>query len=141
VSDAPFALAFPNDAASLAGARRKVQEHLEACGVDETALHAVDLVLEELGGNVLRYGYDGASGRPIHVEVWTAPGIVRVALTDDARPFDPTRHPEPARASSLREARIGGHGISLVRKFARSMRYRRDGEKNRIEVEVARSAG
>jgi anti-sigma regulatory factor (Ser/Thr protein kinase) len=136
VTSGALSAAFASDLAELEQARDRVRAHLERAGVDETALYGVDLALEELGGNAIRYG----KARTIRVEVAVDPSVVRVTLADDGRPFDPTRHPEPARARTLAEASIGGRGISLVRRFARAMRYQRDSDGNRLVVEVARAS-
>lgn len=136
MSSGALSAAFGSDLAELERARDRVRAHLEAAGVDETALYAVDLALEELGGNTIRYGKPGT----IRVEVAVEASTVRVTIADDGPPFDPTRHPEPVRARSLAEAPIGGRGISLVRRFARAMRYRRDSGGNRLEVDVSRAS-
>jgi anti-sigma regulatory factor (Ser/Thr protein kinase) len=92
-------------------------------------------VVEELGGNAIRYGH----AQSIRMDVVLAPAVVRLSIVDDGRPFDPTRHPEPTRARSLAEASVGGRGISLVRRFVRTMRYERDAGHNRLEIEIARA--
>jgi anti-sigma regulatory factor (Ser/Thr protein kinase) len=136
VSSGTLSAAFGSDLAELERARDRVRAHLERAGVDEAALYAVDLALEELAGNAIRHG----KARTIRIEVEVEASVVRVTLADDGRPFDPTRHPEPARARTLADASIGGRGISLVRRFARAMRYQRDADGNRLVVEVARAS-
>lgn len=133
-----IALAFPNERARLDAARARVRELLTTLRVDDRARYAVDLALEELGSNALVHGYGERAPGEMTVEVDVEPSIVRVALSDDARPFDPTSHPEPARARSLPEAPAGGRGISMVRASAAAMRYRREANRNRVEVDVAR---
>ncbi len=133
-------LAFPSDARSLAAARESVRRHLAEAGVDETAAYAVDLALEELAGNALRYGYDAGARGTIQVEIAVAPHAVAMSIADDARPFDPTTHPEPKRAGSLENAPTGGRGISMVRRVVRGMRYERTSDGNRVDLDVARDA-
>jgi anti-sigma regulatory factor (Ser/Thr protein kinase) len=133
-----LALDLPNDAQSLVDARDRVRAHLHEMRVDEAAIYAADLTLEELVGNTLRYGYDaGARGR-IRVRASLLEDCVRISIADDARAFDPTRHPEPPRPSKLHAAPIGGRGISMVRRAARSMTYRRESGENRIVVDIPR---
>ena len=127
-------------AAQLADVRTKVKRHLETLGVNEQATHAVDLAVEELAGNVFRHGFQPGAGGTLRVEVLTTSSTVRVVLLDDARPFDPSRHPEPGPVGSIAEAPIGGRGIAMVRRVCRALRYRREAGWNRVEVEVARSA-
>lgn len=138
-ADAPLTLAFPNDFPSLAAARERVRRHLAALGVDERAVYAVDLVLEELAGNALRHGYDQGERGEIRVVLSMTPAEVLVGITDDARAFDPTLHPEPSPARTLQDAPSGGRGISMVRNSVRAMRYRREAGRNRLDIEVARA--
>jgi serine/threonine-protein kinase RsbW len=135
-----LSLAFPSDAHSLAAAREQVRVHLHEIGVDEAAIYAVELTLEELAGNTLRYGYDDGATGSIRVEVSVEPIRVRVTIVDDGRPFDPTQYPEPARSSLLHSAPVGGRGISMVRRAVQALRYRREAGENLIEVDVARTS-
>jgi anti-sigma regulatory factor (Ser/Thr protein kinase) len=135
-----LSLEFPNDAEALIAAREEVRRHLHDLPVDEAAIYAIDLTLEELCGNTLRYGYAEQTKGAIRVSLALAPDHVLVSIADDARAFDPTQHPEPERAPALRAAPLGGRGISMVRRMARAMRYRREAGVNRIEVEVPRGA-
>lgn len=121
--------------AALVATRDAVRNHLLQAGVGEATRSAVDLVLEELLGNTIRYG---SAGRGARASVTLAPlehGLLLV-LEDDGRAFDPTAHPEPERPASLAAARIGGLGISMVRKVTRAMRYSRVAHRNRLEVEL-----
>jgi len=135
---ASLALALANDAQALVAARERVRQHLHELDVDEAAAYGVDLVLEELAGNTIRYGYDAGGAGTIRIAVAVASDRVRVSIADDARPFDPTRQPEPERALSLQSAPLGGRGIAMVRRVVRTMRYRRDAGENRIEVDLPR---
>jgi anti-sigma regulatory factor (Ser/Thr protein kinase) len=133
-----LALEFPSDAASLLAARDRVRRHLHDLGVDERASYAVDLSLEELAGNTLRYGYDAGVEGSMRVGVSVAANSVRLSIADDARPFDPTRHPDPGPSRRLGDANVGGRGIAMVRRAVRTMRYHREARGNRIDLEIPR---
>jgi serine/threonine-protein kinase RsbW len=124
---------------TLAIVRDRVREHLQAHRVDETASYAVDLALEELAGNTLRYGYAGDEPRSVHAEILVTRAEVALVLTDNAQPFDPTRHPNPEAPRSLGDAPVGGRGIAMVRRMVGAMRYQRIDGQNRLEVDVPRS--
>jgi len=136
-----LSLTFAGEADALAGARDEVREYLTQQAVEEPVRYAVDLVLDELAGNVIRYGYDDDDREhEIHAALVLEPGRVLIRLTDDGRPYDPTLQPEPEPPTSIAAASIGGRGVSLVRRFARAMRYAREGGRNSLEVELARDA-
>lgn len=139
--DSTRSIAFKNEIAELASARRALRDFLRDHGAGEPAQYAVDLVLEELVGNTIRYGYEeGSQGRrEIRVELSVADGRISFESSDDARPFDPTIHPEPEAAPSVAAAPIGGLGISMVRRLVSAMSYRREGGRNRLSIELPAS--
>jgi anti-sigma regulatory factor (Ser/Thr protein kinase) len=139
ITSAPLVLVIPNQVARLHSLCTEVHRHLEASGGDEAAIYTVELVLEELVGNVLQYGYEPGARGEIRVEIAAAATEIRIVLSDDGRPFDPTRQPEPTPAHSIAEAPVGGRGIALVRRSVRALRYRREAGRNRIEIDVARA--
>lgn len=127
-----------SDPAGLVATRETVHQWLGTCDVDSEARDAVDLALEELVGNTIRYGFEDGALHLIAVRIDVRPDALSVVLADDARPFDPTRHPEPPGAASLAEAPVGGRGIAMVRRVVRSWSYRREGGVNRLELEIVR---
>lgn len=128
-----------NDLGELPAAAQDVREHLVRARVEKHLTHAIDVALEELLGNTIRYGYDDGQEHEIRIEVVVADPEVKVTLTDDARPFDPTQVPEPARPGSLAEAPTGGLGILMVRRLVQDMRYRRAGNVNTLELILSRA--
>jgi len=134
-----LAATIPATPASLVRLRDEARDFLAGLGVDQAAAYAVDLVLEELVSNTLRHGGVDGARQEIEVSLEVGPELVTLQLRDDARPFDPTLHPAPARPASLAEAQIGGHGLPMVRRSVRALRYRRDGRHNCVEAEIARS--
>ena len=127
-----------NDAEELRGAARDAHDFLERAEVGGPTAYAVDTAIEELATNVIRHGFDeGRSGR-IRIAIETHPAQVVLVMSDDARPFDPTRVPEPENAATLDETPLGGLGISMVRKLASEMSYARTGSENRVELRFRR---
>ena len=89
---------------------------------DDALLPTVDLVLEELFTNSVKYGR-GAT--PLLVEIAPIEGGVEVTLTDfDAEPFDVTRAPPPDITLPAESRRPGGLGLHLIRKLVDSIEYR-----------------
>jgi len=135
-------LRFEATLAEVVETRERVRRLLAANDVDPRATYVVDLALEELLGNTVRYGYgSSAVSGEIEVVAGLADDEITLQLTDDAAPFDPTGHPEPTPAPSLEETRIGGLGISMVRHAVDALTYEREGERNCTRVRVKRSAG
>lgn len=133
-----LSLRFANSAPEVTLARSAAHDLLLRNGVDDRARYAVELTLDELLDNVLRHGYEPGAAGSLTAELTLAPQLITVELSDDARPFDPTRHPEPPAPRSLAESSIGGRGLPLVRAATASMRYRRVDDRNHLTIEVAR---
>jgi serine/threonine-protein kinase RsbW len=132
-------LDFSSSGEAIARAREDVRTLLERHQVDGRARYAVELALEELLANIARHGYGLGSPGAVRLTVEIEVPRIRLTIHDDARAFDPTRHPEPARLRSVEEAPIGGRGISMVRAAVSGMRYRREAGANCLELEVARA--
>lgn len=91
-------------------------------GLAPELLPRVDLVLEELFTNVVKYGGGAA---PVRLDIRTVEGGVEVALSDpEARYFDVTRAPAVDTAAPVEQRRPGGLGLHLIRQLVDSLDYR-----------------
>jgi serine/threonine-protein kinase RsbW len=99
------------------------------------------MAFEELVTNVIKYAYGAASaeGREIRYAVRVAADHVGLALEDDGLPFDPVTSELPELPTRIEEARIGGLGLRVLRRTARSFDYLREGDRNRVEITFATS--
>ncbi|HWO99352.1 MAG TPA: ATP-binding protein [Methylococcus sp.] len=94
----------------------------------------LQLVLEELVTNAIKYGYPGRDTGQIEVRLTIDPCTARLRITDDGAPFDPLAATPPDFARGLEEREIGGLGIHLIRKMMDTVRYERCGDKNIVTV-------
>lgn len=119
---------FPNRLAALTQAIEELSVRLEQWKADDQARYLAQLAVEELGTNILKYGYDDSGEHTIRVRaIWEEP-LVWIELEDDGHEFNPCQAPEADPELSLQERKPGGWGISLVRRLLAGMEYeRRDG--------------
>lgn len=111
--------------------RQIVEEFSQKHQLDESTTFALDLVLEEVVTNVIKYGYQDQERQDrIHVDLSLMNGELTIVIRDEGRPFDPTAHPEPDLELPLATRPIGGLGIHLVRNFMDSVEYKRQGNEN-----------
>ncbi len=89
--------------------------------VPQAALRAVQVSLDELLTNVLMHAQN-ASG-PIDFKLSRTTGALDVTMSYFADPFDPTAWKGEVKARTIEAAKIGGHGIPLVRKLMDEFRY------------------
>ena len=118
-------LVLGNTLGSVLDGRREIQRHYELRLHDPRAINRLDVIFEELISNIIRHGFTPGSDQSIAVFVADRPGLIELTLEDDGVPFDPFTVPEPEPLRDLETARIGGLGISLVRKLSKEVRYER----------------
>lgn len=115
----------------------------EAGGWPASQRFGLELSLEEALTNVVSYGFpkavaDGGVEPRIVIACYLLPERrVGVRIIDNGIAFDPTAVPEPATPHSIEEARIGGHGVQLMRHFLESLEYAREGDENHLLLVAA----
>jgi serine/threonine-protein kinase RsbW len=113
---------FSRQMASLEAIVAYVREFLDQEGLDEESAYDLDLVLEELFTNMVKYGR-GARG-DVEIALERGPEGVTAALHEfDAEPFDPTALPEVDVSRPVAERRPGGLGVHFIRQLTRSFDY------------------
>lgn len=103
-----------------------------ASGFDDRTSHACQLAVCEAVENIIQHGYQADSGE-IDVSAQSAPGALTVEIVDRAPAFDPTRYPVDPSAS-LREARVGGRGLLMIRRVMDEISYERRGRQNILRL-------
>lgn len=99
--------------------------------------YVLDLALEEMATNIIKYGYDAPGERAIEVDINFAETEVVLTLRDDGHEFNPLECNEHA-VKCLEEREIGGVGIYLIRNMVRGMKYTRAGECNELVIHIGR---
>ena len=107
-----------------------VNEELEAVGCPLKFQVQIDVAIDELFGNIARYAYkDGTGKATVRLEIEDDPACAVLTFVDQGIPFDPLDMPEPDTTLSLKERKIGGLGIFLVKKTMDDMAYQyKDGQ-------------
>ena len=95
-----------------------------------TAIHAVDLALEEHLTNVLDYGFDEGRRPQILVRLEQHGENFMVEVSDNGKAFNPLDQAEPDVNLPLQDRPIGGLGIHLMRKFIDELAYKREAGRN-----------
>jgi anti-sigma regulatory factor (Ser/Thr protein kinase) len=114
-------------------------EFLKAEGVDAQAVFRVNLTLEEIVTNVVKFGHEGDERpHPIDIAIHVNPETVEVVIIDEGREFNPVLHQRETPSEILTERTTGGLGIFLIKKLVGDMRYRREGNRNIVEVKTQR---
>ena len=116
---------FRRSSASLEEIFAFVRTFLGAEGITPDFANDLDLVLEELFTNLVKYSR-GERG-DIEIGMERSPNGVRAWLRETgAELFDPTAAPPVDLEQPIEERRIGGLGIHLVRKITEQFSYEWD---------------
>jgi len=131
---------IPNRLPELMRAIEELSAFLVGQNADGKALHIAQLAVEEMGTNIIKYGFDDQGEHPITVQAQCFGEMIELRLSDGGHAFDPTGMPEANSQASLEERTPGGWGISLVRKLVAEMAYQRTEAQNVLTLRFRRSS-
>jgi len=95
----------------------------------------VRLALEELLVNAVEHGFpEGAEGARLTTLLNLADGMLRVEFTDNGIAHDPFARPPPDLDLDHDDRQPGGLGVYLVTQLASEYHYRREGDRNRVDL-------
>jgi anti-sigma regulatory factor (Ser/Thr protein kinase) len=87
------------------------------------------LAIEEAVVNVISYGYTTGTTGKVNVRTAAGKDKLKIVITDNGTPFDPTTTENADTTLSVKDRPIGGLGILLVRQHMDSINYERtDGQ-------------
>ena len=111
-------------------------------GWPESMTYRVHLVLEELGLNIINYGYEDGDrdNHQIEITLKSGPDSLTIDIVDDGRQFNPlSQAPIPDTGATMEDRPIGGLGVHLVKALMDEMHYRREKGKNHLTLVTHRS--
>ena len=119
----------------LAGNIRQLEAYRQ---LSPQARYTLDLALEEMATNIIKYGYDNTEPRSIEIGIHFNPGEVILTLCDDGHEFNPLTVTPSSLESELAECPVGGLGIHLIKNMVRSMDYVRQNNRNILVIVIDR---
>jgi len=128
-------LSMSNSIADLVRLIQSTEEFLEAHNLPSRVPYLVNLVLEEVLTNVVKYAFDAGSVHEIRVRVVLSEAEVEIECSDPGKEFNPLALRDPELGTSILACEPGGLGVHLVKKMVDSIDYRRE---NGINVLTAR---
>lgn len=101
----------------------------------------VQLAIEELVTNCIKYAYSDDGEHVIEIALDIADHTLTLLMVDDGRPFDPLTAPPPDLSLPIERRLAGGFGIHLLRNLSDGFVYERRDHRNRVTVTKRMSAG
>ena len=138
-TDAPdrSVLVLRNDAAEFARMTDWILGVCKSAGFATKMAYALQLCLEEAVSNIVEHGRGAARATEIVASVVRGHADAVLTIEDNGTAFDPTRVAAPQRSATLEELAVGGLGIHLMRNFANSLEYQREGGRNHLRLTFA----
>lgn len=112
-----------------------VDESLEEADCSIKAQMQIDVAVEEIFVNIAQYAYTSQEGEAvIRLDTETVPGAVVITFIDSGIPFDPLAVQEPDVTLSIKDRKIGGLGIFMVKKSMDDVTYKYVDNKNILTI-------
>jgi anti-anti-sigma factor len=121
-----------NDMSELAALYARANELLVRHGVPYRSGYAINLAIEELVVNVIRYAYIDDGEHAIDVGLGVIDEQIILEIRDSGRPFDPRQ--APPHDPDAEDLQAGGLGLILVLDLVDTLTYRRENDKNHVRV-------
>lgn len=112
-----------------------VENELEKIGCNMKTIYQINIAIDELVSNIVKYGYRGKKG-PVTVKVIERlePHSVYVRFEDEGIPYNPLANADPDVTLSADEREVGGLGIYMVKQSMDSVKYKYENDKNILTI-------
>ena len=87
------------------------------------------LAVEEVYVNIVKYAYPESLGK-VTIDCRIDEDSLVLKITDEGIPFNPLQLSEPHLVSCLKERKVGGLGVFLMRRFVDNVKYEKQGKYN-----------
>jgi serine/threonine-protein kinase RsbW len=126
------------DLENLAGFLTFVTTRAQQQGVAEKQLLEIELVLEEVLVNIIKYAYSAGQTGWIDLNCKTKPaGYLQLEIRDRGEPFNPLEQADPDLETELMERPVGGLGIFFIKKLTDTISWRRENDENCLTITFA----
>jgi len=130
----PVELNIANDPADLAVVSQALDRLANAHAVPTQVLVALQVALDEIVSNVIRYAWPAGGTHTLGVRLAVIDTGVEVTVIDDGLAYDPRQAPAPAPVAPGQRRPPGGVGIHMVKQLVDGFHYERVDGYNRTTL-------
>ncbi len=132
-----FSIMLPAKLENLERLVKCVSDCAKTQGFDEKKTSEIELATEEAIVNICHYSYPEEPG-DVEIDCKLEDGRFVIEIKDSGVPFDMTSFSDPDMGADIAERKIGGLGIFLIKKVMDEVRYRRENDRNILDLIVLR---
>ena len=111
----------------------RINEELEVLGCPEGTRAQIDVAIDEILSNIIRYAYPREAGS-VTVRYDCADGMFSISFEDEGAQYNPLKKPDPDVSLPAEERKIGGLGVFLVKKTMDAVGYLRREDRNILTI-------
>jgi serine/threonine-protein kinase RsbW len=115
---------FPGRFSSLSEIAAFVIRAARKAGLDDAAVYAVELAVDEAATNIIEHAYQGEGQGEICCTFKIIPEGLQVMLQDWGIPFNPLEVPEPTIEVPLEQVQSSGLGLFFMRKLMDEVQFK-----------------
>lgn len=116
----------------------RISEEIEQFSIEADLspkqLFSIQLIVEELTTNIVKYGAKEDPRADIEVTVCSTPDGIELTVSDSTPPFNPLLAKEPDTQQAIEDRVPGGLGLLLVRKCSKALDYRYENGRNIVRA-------
>jgi serine/threonine-protein kinase RsbW len=106
--------------------------------MQDSEVNAVELAVDEACSNIVEHAYRGVKKGEIECTCDAGPEALTIILRDHGRPFDVSAVPEPDLDTNLKDRRVGGLGIFIMKKLMDEVHFETLGKSGNLLTLVKR---
>ena len=125
-----------NELSEITTVQERFREFGKAHGYSKDLERKMDMIIDELLGNVILYAFSEGGEHKIEITAEQVRNRLTVMISDDGVPFNPLLKAPSEISLAAKDRTIGGLGIPLVRKMADDILYQRRIDKNVLTLIV-----
>ncbi len=135
-----LSIKFPAKLENLGRFMESVSNCARRQGFDQKKIHEIELSTEEALVNICSYSYPETPG-DVEINCKIENDRFIIEIIDAGIPFDMTSLPDPDLTADIDERKMGGLGVFFIKKLMDEVRYRRENDRNILNLIVKKEKG
>ena len=129
-----YSFELKNDLSELETLCQLLNTFGQDAGLSEACITDINICLDELFTNIVFYGFKDDQEHFTRFTMNLNDNVLTVSIEDEGIPFNPLEKENTEIPDDLKDVRIGGLGIHIVRKLMDDIHYERKQRKNKVTL-------